>query len=609
MGDGVSDTGPYGGLYQKLERWIQRDIEARKEWREEASKAYDFVAGRQWSDEDLAWFAEHGRPAVEFNRTDVIIRSVSGAQIANPQQTVFKPRGLEDARGGEIITEIGRWFHDHNEGDDAEDEAFRDACICGLGFTETRLDFDEDPDGEPVVERIDPFEMGWDYNARRRNLSDARRMWRRRDMTLGEAKAMFPDVSPEKLNCTSLRDTLSDRSELERNAEEYGGQGVGDGEDASGMSDDDIVCLVHVEWTETKRFHTDPAGQEYDTKAEALEMARAGLNPDVAEAVSDDALGVAPGSRLVRMYAWLGSEILEEGEAPLQEGFRWQPITAFRDQNKNRWYGLTRSMEGPQRMANKLYSQALHLLNTSAKGGIVIERDAVEDQAEFEKSFAKNDVVSVVEEGGISKIMPKPTSQLPNHIVELLGYATDTIRDASGVSQEMMGMREANQPGILEDMRRQQGMMVLADLFKALRRYRRRQGKLMLELIQRYISVERMQRIVDQKYTPDEVQAAKEISADYDVVVDEAPMSINQKEQVWSMLSGIWSSFPPPVQQQLWKYAPFPDSVAQEVYEAYGAFMESQSPPPEEVELSRSERVAKVNLDNAKAQQAMSKTV
>jgi hypothetical protein len=63
-----------------------------------------------------------------------------------------------------------------------------------------RLDYDEDPAGLYIEESLDPLEMYWDSAARKKNLSDAKRMIRVRKMPLGDARQLFPDFNEYDLN-------------------------------------------------------------------------------------------------------------------------------------------------------------------------------------------------------------------------------------------------------------------------------------------------------------------------------------------------------------------------------------------------------------------------
>jgi hypothetical protein len=146
-------------------------------------------------------------------------------------------------------------------------------------------------------------------------------------------------------------------------------------------------------------------------------------------------------------------------------------------------------------------------------------------------------------------------------------YSISSIRDVSGINLEMLGMREGNQPASLELQRRQSGMTILASLFRSMRSYHFNQGKVMLYFIQNHLSDGRLIKIVGEEgaqYVP----LMKQAEAKYDIVVDEGPTSPNQKERVWGMMGANFWQLPPPIQMELLKYSPLPESVVEGVKKA-----------------------------------------
>jgi hypothetical protein len=602
------------GLFQRLKKWFEEDSEHTEKWREEAKEDYAFVAGDQWDSKDVRSLKDAQRPVITFDRIGPLIRSVVGEQINSSQEVRYIPREMGDVAANEMLTEAARWFRDQCGADSEESEMFWDATVCGVGWTDSRIDMEENPDEPmPVVERIDPMEMFWDCDARKPNLSDARRVWRVRDIPIASARALAPDVADSDLDASWARNGATDGVKTPGNdRDDYSG----DGDTESSRGDDATVTIVQVQWADQETVwrvqlpQTDP--MQPPQPPEEMDDA---TYLRVAKRLTEIGARAVKVSKKVYRKAFLGRTILKEG--PLKcPHFTFQAMTGFRDRNAGTWYGLVRAMKDPQRWANKWLSQTLHIMNSTAKGGVMMERDSVDDARQFEESFAKPDAVTWLPPGALSnpmgpKIQPKPVGQFPQGFYQMMQYAISSVRDASGINLEMLGMREADQAASLEFQRRQAGMTILAQLFQALRRYHQVQGKVMLYYIQNVLSPDTLVRIIGQdgkqQFQPlAAVNAMKSADVKYDIIVDEGPSSPNQKERIWGMVGQQFWELPPPIQMALLEYSPFPESVVQKVKEA--AEQASQGPQAQMQEkmmaLEAMLTEAKVLLTNAQAQKA-----
>jgi hypothetical protein len=91
----------------------------------------------------------------------------------------------------ELLTSAPKWFRQQCDAKDEESDAFRDTVVCGMGWTETSMSYDDNPNGDPQIDRTDPLEMVWDCGAKKRNLVDKRRVTHiRRDVPIDEARAL-----------------------------------------------------------------------------------------------------------------------------------------------------------------------------------------------------------------------------------------------------------------------------------------------------------------------------------------------------------------------------------------------------------------------------------
>lgn len=590
------------GRLRQFKRWFRADWEHSSKWREDAKECYRFVAGDQWTEKDKAKLKDELRPIITFNRIQPVVNSVSGMEMSNRQEAAFVPREAGDSKPNEILTEANRWFRDQANGDDEDSEGFMDALICGIGVTETTLDFDTEEDGEPDMNAFNPLEYFWDCNARKKNLLDAERMGRVREMSVAAAKRLFPGKTITQLDATWARLDLDGSVTDQDEARLYEGES-----DDDNVRDERKVTIVQLQWAEYVTEYTtiNPMnGEKLKVDATGMERLRKVWSMTPMGRLVPEPPKTERKKRIIKQ-AFIGGEILEEGDALCKDHFSFRAITAYQDKTTGLFFGLVKQMLDPQRWANKWMSQALDIINSSAKGGVMMEKGAVDDQRKFEKNWARNDKISIVADGALSspngpRIRDKPGPNVPTSFFQMMEFAISSVRDVTGVNVEMLGMRDATQAASLEYQRRQAGMQILAPLFDNLRRYRREQAKNMLYIIQNYLSDGRLIRILGQgqaQYVP----LIKQADIKYDIIIDDMPTSPNQKEMVANLIKPLMPGLPPPVQMMLIKEYLLPESVGPKFDEA---MKQASQPNPQMIEAQQADidgKKAKAARDFAEA--------
>jgi hypothetical protein len=386
-------------------------------------------------------------------------------EINNRQEIRAYPRSEGDSELSEFTTNAIKWVRDECDAEDEESDLFADSIICGMGWSETRMDYDRDPDGMVVKERVDPLEMFVDPYSRKRNLSDARYKIHRKELDATDAKAMWPDVEPSELHAA-----WAAAEEDSNNGEPH------DATEAKFYQNDQTaneaqrrkVTILHVQWVEKEPFYrvTDPTSGQMVSLSPAK---YAKIKKLFAQTMPGLELPAVKQTKKAIKRAFVGNIVLEVGDAPCKDDFTFQCVTGKRDRNKKSWYGIVRAMKDPQRWSNKFFSTMMHTMATSGKG-IMAEKDAFENPRQAEDEWARVDGITWVKPGALvaGKIQPKPVAPMPPGLADMLQFALSSLQAVSGINLELMGSTDRDQAASLEWQRRKSAFSILAAFFDGL---------------------------------------------------------------------------------------------------------------------------------------------
>lgn len=637
--------------FVQLKGWVKDSLSKHADWYKEAKECFDFVAGRsvkgsgQWPDTSWDEMIASGRQPVEFNRVGPIVDSICGMEVNNRQEIKYLPRTQGDTEVDERLTSLADWARDETQAEDEESAMFRDSTICGRGWTETRIDFDEEPTGKIVVDHLNPLEVGVDPACLKSNFQGSRYRWRFKDIDATEAMSMFKGLAAPVIDAAWCA-TVDTTDGGEGNKRDYPDETR---PALKGNKSRKTVRVVQIQWWE-REDHMMVAGPD-SAEPEMLKAEEWADDPRSQSTNEESGEPSYTASKVqTRKYyqAFLGrSQVLEETDIKC---FTIQGMTGRLDRSKGYHYGVVRPMRDPQMLANKTLSQVLHILNTNAKGGLIIEKGVFANPRDAEKDWSDPSKTIVVNAGGMEKIKDRTAPSMPVALVQLQEFSISSIRDVTGVSVEMLGLADREQAASLEYQRRQSAMTILASLFDGLRRYRKTQGLVMLEQLKQLPPGVLVRVLIDPKQAMMQWQAqmqqwgmAKQAAeaqgqmfqappppkpgdeflkqprgemfdpaafglsedARFDVIVDEAPSSPNQKEATWAALQPFMSELPPSAVQIALKYSPLPESAAKELGDAITEGAGGGVPPELQQKISEGEQqIQQLTTENAQLKQA-----
>ena len=573
---------PDDELYFELKQWLEEGRDRTDKWREEAEEAFDMVAGWQWDAGDIQALAEDNRPTITFNRIGRNIDLINGMEVQGREEVAYLPREESDSGVAEVLSAGVQYVTDETDAADEKSDAFRDLCVCGMGWTNTVMDYRDFEQGMPVESRIDPLVMYWDPHATKRNISDSKWRARAKIMSMAEAVRMFPRADLSMLNASwmGISDDPSQPSEPSRQSYSY--------EDSPQIGRPpllDRVTIIEIQWWEEHEYAL--VEDKFTAQRVEMPMPRAQM-----------AMQAAPGRyeavmvpRKVFFRAFLGGQILSKQKLEKLKDFTFQPMTGKRDRRTG-WYGMVRAMMDPQKWANKWLSQSMHILNTGAKNTVLYERGAVMDGRQAQRAWTQPGGWVELNKGAIAnnQVQVQNPTQLPPELSNLMSFAMQSIQDCVGVNQEQLGMTggtDANRAALLEHERRKAGITLMAHFFDSKRLFVKRQGRLVLKFMVNFMNDGRMLRITNEgqhKYVKMLIQNPD--TAQYDIIVDQSPDSPSQVDKTWATLIPMMPMLerlqpPPEIWAQVIRYSPLPSVMKDKMAELIEQGGQGQEEDPE----------------------------
>lgn len=551
-----------------------------RNWRTGARDDYAFVSGDQWLAEDESKLKEEGRPTITFNYSEKMVDAVNGAEVSSRNEVTYRPRTVDDSGLNDLLTNAAKFFRDQCDAEDEESDAFKDALICGLGWTYTRMDYETDPDGMLVIERVDPLEMFPDPSASKMGLKDRRWHDRLYWADEKEVRKQWPNTFAVSVDETDTSHGVT------RTGHGYEDEPITSDNDADRRKGQ-VQIRIH-ETYQLEPFYRVGSGDQL------VSLSEADFKKLNKELPIPEHLYVKQNRRVYYVAYFSGETLLEVKKSPCQDGYMMNAITCKRDRNRNVWYGLTRVMKDPQRWANKWLSQILHIINSNAKGGLLAEVNAFVDPVKAQDEWAQADSITLLNEGALSgkKVQQKQAPPFPAGLDKLMEFALASLPMVTGINLEALGLANREQAGVLEQQRKQAAYGLLSPMFSALRHYRKVQGRVQLYFIVNYCSDGRMIRIggpESEQFVPLLKQADAKV---YDVIVDESPNSPDTKEKTWTALTEILPAMMKagiPMPPDLLDYTPIPAALAIK----WKAFIEQQ----QQIEQSIKDENAKLKQE------------
>ena len=523
---------------KQWDRYVRARDNGHLEYVEMAKKCDAFYRGDQWDEADVAALDAEGRPALTINTVLPTVNTVLGEQSTRRADVQFKPRRGGDEAVAHTLTKLYMQIADNNKLDWVEQQVFSDGLILdGRGYFDVRIDFSDHVEGEIRITAKDPLDILIDPDAKESDPKTWNEVFETKWMTLDEIEELYGKKKAEELRFIAENGNGYGRDSIEYEENRYGDLDSTDDYLGAGIPGDDeyrnvralrVIERQHKRMTRVMCFVDPETGDTRDvpepwSEAKAKKFAKQySLNL------------IRKVKRKVRWTVTCDKIVLHDDWSPYND-FTIVPYFAYF--RRGRPFGMVRNLLSPQEQLNKIASQELHIVNTTANSGWMVESGSLVGMSadDLEEHGAETGLVLEYNRGSTPPVKIQP-NQIPTGLDRISQKAALNIKAISGINDSMLGTDSAEVSGVAIQAKQNRGAIMIQVPLDNLRKTRQYLAEKILDLVQTFYTERRVIMITNEEdpLKPREPMVINEMTpegqiindltiGEYDVVISTAP--------------------------------------------------------------------------------------
>jgi len=510
------------------------------EWLEMAKKCDDFYLGEQWEDKDRDKLEAEGRPVLTINEILKVVNAFLGKQAEQRVDPGFKPRRDATQEMAKVLSELIEQILDNIGFEYLEKEVFEDGIVIDRGYYDFRLGFEDNIMGDVKGIVKDAYEVLPDPDAKTYDPKGWNSVITTNWMTLDDIEAHYGKAKRDAVNSSSQAYETFGEDSIR-----YDGRRT--------FGDDDTTPLQTTDYDADKTIRSvRVVERQYrrmtmvrffvDNAVGDMKRIPDDLDDDKAEAIAKKA-GLSILRRVGKRIRWVATAdrvVLHDSWSPYRS---FTIIPYFPFFRKGKTSGVVRQLLSPQEQFNKMESQMLHIVNTTANSGWIVDEGSMTNMTteELEERGAETGLVIVTKKGS-DRPEKITANQIPTGLDRLASRAQANVTGIAGV-EGLVGEPSREVSGIALDELADRGLLQVNVPFDSLKRTRGLVVKKILELVQDFYTETRVLRVSvgngldeqDEEMMINGLNAAGQIVNDitigeYDIVIGTKPARDNYED-------------------------------------------------------------------------------
>jgi hypothetical protein len=467
---------------------------------EMALKCDEYYRGDQWDPDDQAALESEGRPALTINTILPTVNTILGEQSTRRADIQFKPRRGGDQDVAHTLTKLYLQISDNNKLDWVEQQVFSDGLIMdGRGFFDVRMDFSDHVEGEVRITAKDPLDILIDPDAKDSDPKTWNEVFESKWMTLDEIEELYGKDKSDRLLFVAENGMSFGPDSVEYQETRFGDTASNDDYFGAGVPGDEeyrnvkalrVIERQHKKISRVQCFVDPDTGDQRQAPDEWSDA----KNKKFAKQYNLSLI-----SKVIRKIRWTvtcDQIVLHDDWSPYNQ---FTVIPFFCYFRRGRPFGVVRNLLSPQEQLNKIASQELHIVNTTANSGWMVEAGSLVGMTadDLEEHGAETGLVLEYARGTNppQKIQP---NQIPTGLDRIAMKAAANIKTISGVNDSMLGTDSAEVSGIAIQAKQNRGAIMIQVPLDNLRKSRQYLAESILNLIQTFYTEQRVIQVTNE---------------------------------------------------------------------------------------------------------------
>ena len=507
----------------QFERYERARDNGHLEYIETAKKCDAFYRGNQWDPADVASLDDEGRPALTINTILPTINTVLGEQSTRRADVNFKPKGNGTQEVADVLNKLYLHIADTNKLDWLESTVFADGLIQDRGYFDVRIDFTDHIQGEVRISTKDPLDILIDPDAKEYDPKTWNEIFETKWMSLDEVEEQYGSDKADRLRVAAEYGNTMGQDSVEYEETRYGDTYTGvEYNQGSTTNPEENRQMRAVRVIERQYYQLKECSYYVDAVTGDMRQVPGNWGERKKKKFADE-YGLEILTRLDRKVRWTVTAdkvVLHDDWSPYE---CFTIIPYFPYWRRGRPFGMVRNLISPQEQLNKISSQELHIVNTTANSGWIVETGSLNGMTadDLEEHGAETGLVLEYNRGS-SPPAKIPPNQIPTGLDRLGQKAAVNIKTISGVSDSMLGTDSPEVSGIAIQAKQNRGVLMIQVPLDNLQKTRQYLAEHILRVVQQYYTEERLIQITDESdpMKPEMPVVVNQVTPEGDIIND-----------------------------------------------------------------------------------------